>query len=562
MPIIEKIVRSLKSLPLLTELVRANRNLRNHQNIKVTNLIRRKKENTDLNVEGRNILLATGGGGNSVAVKVESAIGIGLMARNHNVSALLCDESLPACFQSTLDFDRNERAFSNHGPSRLNCSTCFKPAEKVYKSLAIEVHRLSKYITADELSTARLLAKSIETEEIQRYSIDGVSIGEHAYAGTLRFYARGVLGDPHAEKVLRRYFLAALITKHAVERIITTNNIHCVVLHHGLYVPQGIITETARRLGCKVSIWHVAYRKQTFMFSHDETYHHSLMTEPVTLWENIELDDSRQAKIENYLKSRWYGSADWVTFNPNSQTLVSQSLKEMGVDMQKPIILALTNVVWDAQLHYPTNVFESMTEWLEATVDYFSANTGMQLVIRVHPAELSGTIPSRQFVRDELLRRFGHLPQNVFIVDADNNLSSYALAELADTAIIYGTKMGVELSAKGMNVIVAGEAWVRGKGVTRDAISKTDYFSALDELPIGSPMPRDMQHRALKYAYHFFFRRMIPFKFIKHISGSKLFEIDDRDESVFMPGGDRGLDLVCNGVLGDGSFVYLDENDD
>ena len=40
---------------------------------------------------------------------------------------------------------------------------------------------------------------------------DGVAIGEHAYAGALRFFATGSLDEePGAEPVLRRYLEAAL----------------------------------------------------------------------------------------------------------------------------------------------------------------------------------------------------------------------------------------------------------------------------------------------------------------------------------------------------------------
>ncbi len=48
-------------------------------------------------------------------------------------------------------------------------------------------------------------------------------------------------------------------------------------------------------------------------------------------------------------------------------------------------------------------------------------------------------------------------------------MSTYALMSLCNSAIIYGTKMGVELTSVGLPVIVAGEAWIRNKGLTHDA---------------------------------------------------------------------------------------------
>ena len=53
-----------------------------------------------------------------------------------------------------------------------------------------------------------------------------------------------------------------------------------------------------------------------------------------------------------------------------------------------------------------------------------------------------------------------------------------------DAVMIYGTKTGVELSSRGIPVIVAGEAWMRGKGITLDATSAEEYFRILDRLPL------------------------------------------------------------------------------
>ena len=62
----------------------------------------------------------------------------------------------------------------------------------------------------------------------------------------------------------------------------------------------------------------------------------------------------------------------------------------------------LTNVSWDAQLHYPANAFPNMLEWLVRTCEYFATRPDLQLLIRVHPAEISGFPPSRQPMLGEL----------------------------------------------------------------------------------------------------------------------------------------------------------------
>jgi hypothetical protein len=116
--------------------------------------------------------------------------------------------------------------------------------------------------------------------------------------------------------------------------------------------------------------------------------------------------------------------------------------------------------------------------------------------------------------------------------------------------------MGVELSAVGLPVIVAGEAWIRGKGVTLDATCETDYFRHLDTLPLPGRLDKDVHMRALTYAFHFFFRRMIPLSLVAPQSGWPPFQPVIRDAGDLLPGKDKGLDVICQGVLTGAPFVY------
>ena len=75
--------------------------------------------------------------------------------------------------------------------------------------------------------------------------------------------------------------------------------------------------------------------------------------------------------------------------------------------------------------------------------------------------------------------------------------------------IIYATKTGIELAARGIPVIVAGEAWLRGKGIGFDCDDAGAYERMLASLPFGKRLDAERIARAQAYAYHFFFRRMI-----------------------------------------------------
>lgn len=500
--------------------------------------------------------MATGTGGNLPSLTIESLLGVALGVRGYHCDYLLCDGVLPACMMCEGDWYPIKERFAQQGPQE-RCKSCYTPSTRMLSDAGLSVFGIGGQLTESERLEARNLAESIGLEKIDTYSVEGVAIGEHAKAGVLRFYARGDLpNDASATAVLRRYFEAALLAYFATRRLLASDRYQVVVLNHGIYVPQGVIADTARKMGVRVVTWHPAYRRGCFIFNHDETYHHGLLGEPVANWEGMHWTGTHRRQIEAYLHSRWIGKQDWVRFHQDPEFDVSAICKEIGIDFSRPTIGLLTNVVWDAQLHYPSNAFHNMLDWLLKTIAYFEARPELQLLIRVHPAEITGTVPSRQRVADEIERVFQRLPRNVFVIPPESRLSTYVAMSKCNAAVIYGTKTGVELTAMGIPVIVAGEAWIRGKCVTMDAFSESEYFRLLDALPLPARLDSATRERALMYAYHFFMRRMIPIDCVKERRSWPPFGIELGSLSDLLPGQSKGLDVVCQGILEGKPFIY------
>ena len=504
----------------------------------------------------RRVLLATSTGGNLPSATVESMLGVALRLRGHQAEVLLCDGALTACMMCEIGWYVDVDAFVRDGP-RDRCVQCHAPTTAMLEAAGIPVLGLSLHLTDEDRANAAHTARTLPRDAIAGLRVDGVAVGEHAVAGALRFHARGTLeADQATEGVLRRYLEASLLTHHATRRLLSAGNYDVVVLNHGIYVPQGVVAETARSLGIRVVTWHPAYRRQCFIFNHDDTYHHGLMHEDTSDWEAMDWNDAHRAQIQDYLRSRWSGTQDWIRFQQDPEFDRSAIARETGIDLTRPVIGLLTNVVWDAQLHYPSNAFPDMLTWLRATVTWFARRTDLQLLIRIHPAEVTGTLRSRQPALDELEAAFPDWPSNVFVIGPDNRLSTYVAMAACNAVIIYGTKTGVELAATGIPVIVAGEAWIRGKGVTLDATSETDYFAHLARLPLTARMDDATTDRALRYAFHFFFRRMIPLEYLAERAGWPPFRVALPGPDALLPDRSVGLDVVCRGILDGTPFIY------
>lgn len=507
--------------------------------------------------ETRNkVLIVTGGGGYSAAKQIESLLAVALQLRGASIEVLLCDGILPGCFQTTIDWDQNEEAFAETGTSKANCYSCFHYADKTYKKLGINVIKLGDLLSREEIRQIDRLSSEIDIGDIETYAVKNVQIGEHAYAGALRFYATAQLIDKHSEKILRRYFNAALRAhRGAINLFSGSKNYSHVLLHHGIYVPQGVLAETAHECNLGTTSWHVAYREKTFLFSHNGTYHKTLLHEEKKLWNEFEFTEDKRQTIFDYLQGRWSGSYDWISFSKQFSKDQTAIIPKSS-DNYDASVLLLTNVMWDAQLHYPANAFPSMLQWIIASIEFFKEKPSLELIIRVHPAEISGTLPSRQLVAAEIKKHFEILPTNIKIIEPGNPSSTYELAKTCNAALIYGTKTGVELAAMGIPTIVAGEAWIRGKGLTIDVDSPEAYEEELNKLPFKNRLSEDVRERALKYAYHFFFRRMIPISSVKKSGGHETFNYAfDRIEHL-EPGSDKGLDVICDGIMSGGSYIY------
>jgi hypothetical protein len=505
---------------------------------------------------GPRVLMATSIGSYAHAATLESALSAALTFRGAEVHALLCDGAMTACAECDASLYPDLRQFAQHGPALDLCRNCFSPAERVYRQLGITVHKFSDWLTSENRAEARRIATTLPVDAIPQYTLDGLVIGEHAHAGALRFFATGSLdGEPMAEAVARRYLESALRVAFATRRLLRSMQFSSAVFTHGIYVPWGIVGEVARREGVHVSTWNVAYRKRRFIFSHDNTYHHTLMNEPREYWENLDLSAERERELMQYLSSRRDGLFDWIVFHRPKTDDPKELPSLLGLDPEKPVIGLLTNVSWDAQLHYPANAFASMLDWLVQTCRYFAKRQDLQLLIRVHPAEISGFPPSRQPVLGELRKAIPQLPANIVVVPPESDLSTYALMSLCNSVIIYGTKTGVELTSRGTPVIVAGEAWIRNKGLTCDASSPEEYFRILDGLPFAGRLDEGMIARARRYAYHFFFNRMIPLPFIEPHAGNSIYRLKLNSVRHLLPGESTGLDTICNGILGRTPFV-------
>lgn len=506
------------------------------------------------------VLIATSVGVHAASSIFDSYLAAALTARGAHCDIALCDAVLPACLAAEYTWYPNAEQFAKRGSRDDLCTACLAPAEKLFGAggLGLTVHRYGELLSAEDRARAKEIAEATPRDGIGDLMIDGANVGEAALSGALRFFARGELEAGQVqETVLRRYLEAACLSLFAMRNLIAREGYDVVIGHHGIYVPQALVAEAAREAGARLVTWNPAYRSGCFIFSHGETYHRSMLSEPVSNWENLRLDETARAQLWRYLADRERGAQDWIAFHPADARGSDNIVGEIGLDPSKLVITLLTSVVWDAQLHYRQRAFNDQVEWVLKTIAHFAKRDDVQLAIRIHPAEVTGSLPSRQPIATEIEEKFPSLPNNIALIMPEDEISTYALAGASDAVIIYSTKTGIELAARGIPVIVAGESWLRGKEIGFDCDDAESYERILAALPFGRRLDPARTARAEAYAHHFFFRRMIQIPGLRpsRVQGVP-YEIAPRRLEDLMPGTHASLDCVCRGILEDMPLVF------
>lgn len=512
-------------------------------------------------VSGSRVLFATCWGFGPPMLAEESVLAKSLQLRGAQVFSLACNKALPGCAwnpcgnHNPLPDDYGPRMFQR---TRLDkCRVCTQAIFDMYSHADIPCFSLVDYIYPDDMERLTRIVDGLPYEEYDDFSYRGINVAEHARSTVLRSLLRGTLqDDDYTRWLYRRYLISAMLLTDLTERLFESVRPERVVAVHGIYLEHGTICEVARKHGIPVVVYGIPYRKGTIWLSHNDTYHRTLVTEPVSEWEHLTLSEEQERRLDAYLGSKLSGGRDYVNYHPNPVLDKEVLIKELGLNTKNPVISMFTNVLWDAQIVYDSNTFDDILDWLFQTIDYFKRRSDLQLVIRVHPAETKGGYSTNQPIVGEIRCRYPVLPENIKLIPPESDLSSYTLVDMSHAALIYGTKMGLEIAIRGVPLIVAGETLSRGKGFSYDVETKEEYFDLLDrviDLPRNSS---EMIARARKFAYHLFFRRMIDFPFFYtdpfRIQGA---ELCFQDLGALLPGKNNNLDAVCDGILNGSHFV-------
>ena len=505
---------------------------------------------------GLHVLFVTGFGLGTAFLTREPILMMALQRRGCRVSSLFCDISLPACEFNEAGSHVPDPGSLSRGISEeaklATCRRCASNIRSTYSELAFELYPYHQFFSEADLELARTAIEPVTFEDFRSFVYEGIQVGEEVFASILRVTFKGTLDDTALTRALvKRYLLAGVLMSRAAEAAFRSLQPDRIVMPHGVYITHGTAAKVARKLGIPLVVYSGGVRKDTLILSHNETYHRTLVSEPNDVWENVELTTEQRDRTWKYALSKQSGGADAVNYHPTPVEDVQLLYRTLEIDDARPLISLFTNVIWDAQIYYDGSAFENILEWMRFSIDKLAKNDKVWAVIRIHPAEVKGGLPTHQPFLAEIRKWFPRLPENFRVIPPESNLSSYTLAEHSRAAIIYGTKMGLELAVRGIPVVICGQTFSRGKGFTIDISSKREYAALLQRIHTLDRLDKATIERTLRYAHYLYFRRMIDFPYLtvgdyntlqgKRLDLSTLADLD--------AGRDPNLDTICNAIM-------------
>jgi hypothetical protein len=376
-----------------------------------------------------------------------------------------------------------------------------------------------------------------------------LSPADGSFASTAWFLqSTDVEAEPNGRAVQEDFDISVGAVEASVASTLDRFRPDVVLAVNGLFAAERAVRAVAADRSIRVVTYEVSPRKGALVFGESTPAPEMAMDSLAEDQCSRPLSTEEEEALDALLRDRESGVSSHERYFGHHQEHGGDAVRtSLGIPPGLRVISAFTNLAWDTALLGNDLAYESQFEWLARTVEAVDGRDDVVLVIRVHPAE--SRWGSGQPIETELARRVGALPGHVLLVRPDESLSSYGLLSISDLVLCYTTTVGLEAAVRGIPVAVVGRTHYRGKGFTIDIESHADLERAVWDIRAIAPEQVELARR---YAFAFFFRRMIPFTLVGFDSG-RVSEITLSAEDL-LPGRNPYLDFICERILAGGDF--------
>ena len=475
----------------------------------------------------------------------EGTLAKALQMRGHDVSSLICGNTLTMC---TTEYTVN----SAHDD--MTCKHCVDFSKSFLNTASLPYSTYGDHISNPEIDNIKNRVDKLSIDECENLTYKGVNVGGLSKNSVIRYFKGSLKPDKDRyDFVLRSELLNAIISTDVAEKIVKEEKPDILVTRHLGYSSWGSFAEYCGNKGIRVCSPGEGYKKNTLRF---DIFDIGEVSNAFTrYYEEVRkkkpLNDDEEIEIQSFLDKRMAGvegdTADYI-FTPGEM--------EIGLfdfDKYDKTYAIFPNVPWDSSLLNANKGFNGVHDWISETIGLFKEKPNCQLLVKIHPSELR-VLKSENTVSDYISNKFDSLPENIKIIPPDTKISPYDLFQFIDAGIVYNGTIGLEMALNNIPVALAGRTHYAGKGFTYDISTKKEYKDVL----FGDFPSLDKQKLQLAkiYAYYFFIKSFIPYDFVTANRRTLKYGWNIKSLDDLAEGKDKYLDHICDYITK--GIVYQD----
>ena len=474
---------------------------------------------------------------------VDHLLASALEQRGAVTQFLLCDlPSLPACDERIAQIQPNER-----------CASCLAQKRPFLDVSGVDWVPMSRYLGDDAAAAeaeARAVVAALPDDGLTGFTVDGWPVGAwlgSSVAGYLRADSHGMA--PEVVAARRSFLVVGILALRSAIAWLDEFRPDVLVVLSGRHVFWRVAREVAQARGIKV----VSREMYDESFDRHVYAVNSSCEDPVldVAWAEARdrpLTPDQEARVDGFLRGLPAFARQTAT-DPVLETDAAAIRGALGLTGTRPLLVLFTNVSWDLFVAERDHAFDGQMEWLAATFAFVRDHPELDLVIRAHPAEIVPKFRTVGRIVEQITERFSPLPENVYLVGPESDVSSDTLRAMATCNLVYCASVGLEASVAGQPVLVCGAPYYARKGFTVDVDSPAEYRSLLERIAAGDPpaAPPDSPTLARRFVHLMKFRYAMDMHWTTADPYQLQLLISGLDELA--PGRSTVVDTVCDGIL-------------
>jgi hypothetical protein len=437
----------------------------------------------------------------------------------------------------------------------MSCLRCQAMTVTAHADLGVPFEWLGAFIPRASHAAVLAWAEALRDDELLRATWKGWPVGEWATSSAFFQFRMSSLelSDPKVVAGLRQHVHGAALAVEGLEPLLDEVRPDLLVTLNGRFFSHRAAFELARARGIRVVTHERGLLRGSMRFADNRRIHDiAAFHEMWERWRDVPLSRRELAWTAEVLEDRRHGRRlPWVRYSPPPQD-EGEVRARLGVG-DRPV-LALFTSSDDESAAFPDRrrgAFPDSLDWLPASVELARALPSHVLVIRLHPNLVGAGVNRQALDRVEALRR--GLPENVRLVMPADDVSSYTLADMADVGLVYFSTLGLEMAARGQEVVATALGWYGHAGFVRRVDDRAAYVAAVSDA-CGRGRSEDVARAALRFACHCYRDFAVPFPLVveepRH-HGQPLYA--SLDELAL--GREPNLDRICAFLL-DGAPLH------